>query len=112
MTKIHTYIIRGEPGSEYESNGPLIPIDDKCCQDVCTTLHDTISDLRKEYKGTESLIEELARAPRGTEERQKQIIDGLQILQDTSYTLTEEGICKCVEKYPSKYPEGLKVWQE
>lgn len=114
MTKIHSYITRistFEPRPEYEENRPVIPTEDKCCRDTCTMLHDTIFDLYNEYNSIESTVRRLPRAPRSTRGRQKEMLDHMKILQDMSYTLTEDNICKCVEKYPQKYPEGLAIWQ-
>jgi hypothetical protein len=54
------------------------------------------------------LIKELE-AHRIDEQRLKDIRDAfIPLLQNMSYTLTDEGICKCVENVPRRYDKNDK----
>ena len=88
--------------SSYKESNPVIPLGNACCKETCEMLHDTIESMETERNHME-LIKELG-THRINEQRLRDIRDSyIPVLQNMSYTLTEEGICKCVENVPEKY---------
>lgn len=93
----------------YKENGPITPVENECCKEICTMLHETIDTMEKERDYISSMkesvaLKELAALPRGFEKRLDNVKNAfIPILGNMSYTLTEEGICKCVERVPEKY---------
>jgi hypothetical protein len=86
----------------YKNSNPIIPLGNVCCKETCEMLYDTIDSMEIERNHTE-LIKELG-AYRINEQRLMDIRDSyIPILQNMSYTLTDEGICKCTENIPDKY---------
>lgn len=87
----------------YKEAEPIIPTGDGCCKDVCSMLNDTIDSMEKERDGIESMQGHII-LPRGFAKRLYDINKSyIPILANMSYTLTEEGICKCVKKVPERY---------
>lgn len=88
--------------SSYKSSNPIVPTTDTCCKEVCKMLHDTINSMEIERDSSE-LIKKLG-LHRINEQRLKDVRDAfIPTLQNVSYTLTDKGICKCVENVPEKY---------
>ena len=87
----------------YKENGPITPVENECCKEICTMLHETIDIMEKERYYISSMKESVA-LPRGFEKRLDDVKNAfIPVLGNMSYTLTEEGICKCVERVPEKY---------
>jgi hypothetical protein len=87
----------------YKETEPIIPTEDGCCTEICAMLHETIDGMEKERDYIESM-QGLMTLPRGFVKRLHDINKSfLPVLENMSYTLTDEGICKCVKKVPEKY---------
>jgi len=99
MTTIRNY----KYTPSYKENKPIIPTNGECCKEICTMLHETIDIMEKERDYISSMKESIV-LPRGFEKRLDDIRNAfIPVLGNMSYTLTEEGICKCVERVPEKY---------
>ena len=86
----------------YKNSNPTIPTGSDCCKKTCEMLHDTINSMEIERDGME-FIKRLG-IQRINEKRLEDVRDAfIPTLQNMSFTLTEEGICKCVENVPEKY---------
>lgn len=88
----------------YKENVPIIPAENECCKEICTMLHETIDIMEKERDYISSMKMELTTLPRGFEKRLDDVKNAfIPVLSNMSYTLTEEGICKCTERVPERY---------
>lgn len=86
----------------YKKSNPTVPLENICCKETCEILHDTINSMEIERDHME-FIKRLGKQTIN----EKRLIDVrdsfIPTLQNMSYTLTEEGICKCVGNVPEKY---------
>lgn len=86
----------------YKRSNPTIPFGNACCKETCEMLHDTINSMEIERNHME-LIKKLG-AHRINEQRLDDIKNSfIPTLQNMSYTLTDKGICKCVENVPKRH---------
>ena len=86
----------------YNDSKPTIPTGSDCCEKTCEMLRDTINSMEIERDHME-FIKRLGKQTIN-EKRLEDIRDSfIPTLQNMSYTLTDEGICKCVKNVPEKY---------